>query len=162
MANVYQNIINTELSEADLESILNALTTAESLVPSGGTLIDEQRRRFGGMNVDNREFAGDVLREMTINPSAVLPAVLDPAVLNRDLTLHDQLKTILSKLGQMTGKVQDLKRMVDHEAFGLANAAHGFYQVGAKAGLPGCAQSAEKLSQRYTPQGGKRRKEPEI
>lgn len=162
MSNVSQNLMNTTITDVNLESIMTGLATAEGLLPPGGTLTEEQRASYGAINVDNKNFAEDVLREMTTNPSTTIPAFFDPAFISNDLKFYDQLESIASKLGQMQRKVADLKRMAGHEAYGFATAVYATYQVGARAGMPGSQESLERLQPRFEGQGGGRPLSPPL
>lgn len=155
MSNTNQNLLNQTLAALAITEIMDALTTVASALPDA-TLTDEQRRSLNAISVNNKVFAEEVLDEMNTNPIAAITATYNKDFLANDIQLFEQVESILSRMMDIIQRLEDVKRLAGHEAYGLATAAYGMWEVMARTGVPGAQASFDRLKLRYAGQGGGR------
>ena len=154
MSNTNQNLLNQTLAALSVTEIMEALNTAAAAFPDA-TLTDEQRKSLNAISVDNKVFAEEMLDEMTINPNAAVNATYNLEFLANDLQLFDQVESIMARLMDMLQRLDDVKRLAGHEAFGMATGAYGMLDVMARTGVPGAQASYDRLKVRFAGQGGR-------
>ena len=148
MSNVSQNLIDQALAPAAQTAITDAMTVVEANLPSIA-LTDEQRTSYNAISVDNKVFAEEVLDEIRSNPTVIIPAFFNPAFLENDLQIFEQLESVETRMRNLLMRITDLKRMAGHEAYGMATAVYTLYEIGNRTGQPGAKQSYERLSARF-------------
>ncbi len=154
MSNTNQNLLNQTLAALAVTEIMDALTTVASALPDA-TLTDEQRRSLNAISVDNKVFAEEMLDEMNTNPNAAVNATYNLAFLANDLQLFEQVESIISRMMDIIQRLDDVKRLAGHEAYGMATAAYGMLEVMARTGVPGAQASYDRLKVRFAGQGGR-------
>ena len=153
MSNTNQNLLNQVIAALTVTEISESLATVESALPDA-TLTDEQRRSLNAISVDNKVFAEEMLDEMNTNPNAAVNATYNLEFLDNDLQLFRQVETIISRLMDILQRLDDLKRLAGHEAYGMATAAYGMLEVMARTGVPGAQASYDRLKPRFAKSGG--------
>ena len=153
MSNTNQNLLNQVIAALTVTEISESLATVESALPDA-TLTDEQRRSLNAISVDNKVFAEEMLDEMNTNPNAAVNATYNLEFLDNDLELFRQVETIISRLMDILQRLDDLKRLAGHEAYGMATAAYGMLEVMARTGVPGAQASYDRLKPRFAKSGG--------
>ena len=72
MSNLSENRINVVITPADITAINTSVNTILSKIPANTTLTDEQRLSYNAINVANKVFADDSVRQIgdswTSNP----------------------------------------------------------------------------------------------
>jgi hypothetical protein len=154
MSNTNQNLLNQTLEALTVTEIMEALNTAAAALPDA-TLTDEQRRNLNAISVDNKVFAEEVLDEMNTNPNAAVNATYNLEFLANDLQLFEQVESIISRLMDMVQRLEDVKRLAGHEAYGMATGAYGMLEVMARTGVPGAQASFDRLKPRFAKSGGR-------
>ena len=152
MSNTNQNLLNQTLAALSVTEIMEALNTAAAAFPDA-TLTDEQRKSLNAISVDNKVFAEEMLDEMNTNPNAAVNATYNLEFLANDLQLFDQVESIMARLMDMLQRLDDVKRLAGHEAFGMATGAYGMLDVMARTGVPGAQASYDRLKVRFAGQG---------
>src|SRR5690606_20789328 len=153
MSNTNQNLLNQVIAALTLTEISESLATAEAALPDA-TLTDEQRRSLNAISVDNKVFAEEMLDEMNTNPNAAVNATYNLELLANDLQLFEQVESIISRLLDIVQRLNDVKRLAGHEAYGMATAAYGVLEVMARTGVPGAQASYDRLKVRFANSGG--------
>lgn len=155
MANLTENRVNTVISAADLATIMAAILSVESKMPIKG-LTDEEREALTGIDVENKIFVEDVINEMSSNAhTGIFPAFININAMKTDLSLFEQMDSIISALENATQKARDIRNLAGSEAFAVANVVYGIYETAARVGIPGAKQSYMKLKERYNKSGRK-------
>ena len=152
MSNTNQNLLNQTLAALAVTEIMEALTTVASALPDA-TLTDEQRRSLNAISVDNKVFAEEVLDEMNTNPIAAVNTTYNEEFLTNDILLFEQVESILSRLMDLVQRLDDIKRLAGHEAYGMSTAVYGMLDVMARSGVPGAQSSYDRLKVRFAQQG---------
>lgn len=161
MSNTNQNLLNQTLAALTLTEISEALTVVESALPNG-TLNDEQRRALNSINIANKVFAEEVLDEMNTNPIPAVNTTYSKEYLANDINLFEQMESIISRIKNITQKLEDIRRIAGHEAYGIATAAYYMLEGMARSGVPGAQASYDRLKVRYASNGGNQNAEPEM
>lgn len=161
MASLTENRLNEVLDPAVLSAAITALDAFMAGLPEGA-LNDDQRRRYTGMDVDNRVFVETVLDVMASSGASVLPASFQLATLQVDYDLFEQVKSVLTRVAQVQRKLEDLLRISAHEAFTYALAVYAIYETMSKAGSEDARAGFELMRERFTGQGGGRPAEEEL
>ena len=161
MANLSENRLNEVLDPAVLNAAITALDAFMAGLPEG-VLNDDQRRRYTGMDVDNRVFVETVLDVMASSGASVLPASFQLATLQVDYDLFEQVKSVLTRVAQVQRKLEDLLRISAHEAFTYALAVYAIYETMSKAGSEDARAGFELMRERFAGQGGGRPAEEEL
>jgi len=152
MGNITENKLNTVITAADLATITSSITAINSKLPAG-SLTDEQRMNLKSINVDNKIFVEDAITEMTVNGSGIMPAFLNAANLQNDITLYDQLDTVESGINTLLQRISDLKRIAGDEAYTAGLTVYRIFESANIAGLNQAKQPYEKLRARFNAQG---------
>jgi hypothetical protein len=151
MANLTENKLNTIIAVADLATIATSITTITSKLPAG-SLTDDQRLSFKGIDVNNKIFVEDVVTELSISGAGIIPAFINPTFIQNDLSLFEQLDGIEANLLNLLQKVSDLKRIAGDEAYSMALMSYKIFDSANQAGIPGAKQAYEKLRARFESQ----------
>ena len=157
MGNITENKLNTTITAADLAAISTNIAAINSKLPAG-SLNDEQRMNLKSINVDNKIFVEDAITEMTVNGAGIMPAFLNAANLQNDITLYDQLDTIESGINTLLQRISDLKRIAGDEAYTGGLTVYRIFESANSAGLNQAKQPYEKLKARFNAQGSAGRK----
>jgi len=152
MGNITENKLNLILIATDLAAINTNIAAINSKLPAG-SLTDEQRMNLKSINVDNKVFVEDAIVEMTVNGAGIMPAFLNVANLQNDITLYDQLDTVESGLNTLLQRVSDLKRIAGDEAYTGGLTVYKIFESANSAGLNQAKQPYEKLRARFNAQG---------
>ena len=148
MANITLNRLSTTISPADLTTVNNAGETIATTLSFLIALTEEERSSLFSLNVNNKVFVEEALEEAQNNGS-ILPAYINVAELEKDLTLFNQLGDILSFVRNMLSKLEDTQRLAGHECYATSLAIYQMYKSAAEAGIPGAAASYERLRERF-------------
>lgn len=160
MSNTNQNLLNQVMAALALTEITESLDNVESALPNA-TLTDEQRSSLNAISVDNKVFVEELLDEMTNNPNAAVNATYSMEFLGNDLQLFEQTESIISRVMDILQRLEDIKRLAGHEAYGMATGAYGLLEVMARTGVPGAQSSYDRLKPRFS-KSGKPDAEPEM
>lgn len=152
MSNLTENRLNLVLTAADLTAINAGVAAITAKLPAG-SLDEEQRKSYQAIDVDNKVFSEDVVTEMNISGTGILPPFLNATFIQNDLTLFEQLDGVEANLLNVLQKVADLKRIAGNEAYGMATAVYKIYSAANFAGIPGAKQAYDKLKARFDAQG---------
>ena len=148
MSNLTQNRLNTTLTPAAVTAINASITAVGTQLPAG-SLTDEERNSFRGIDVSNKIFVEDTINEMGISGAAIIPPFLNSGIIQNDLTLFEQLDSIESNITNVLRKVSDLKRICGSEGYDNALAVYKIYEAASLAGIPGAKESYTKLNERF-------------
>ena len=159
MGNITENKLNMIIAAVDIAAINTDIAAINSKLPAG-SLTDEQRSNLKAINVDNKVFVEDAIVEMTVNGAGVLPAFLNAAHLQNDITLFNQLETIESGLNTLLQRVSDLKRIAGDEAYTGGLTVYRIFESANSAGLNQAKQPYKKLRARFNAQGNAGRPAP--
>ncbi|UCA56970.1 hypothetical protein [Aequorivita sp. F7] len=159
MANLSENRLNVVLDPAVLTTALTALNDFMAALPEGA-LNDDQRRRYTGMDVDNRVFVEIVLNVLRGSGASVLPATFQLNTLQNDYDLFEQIQTVSERTKALQRKLDDLARIAAHEAYTYALAIYTIYEAMSKAGSEDARAGYELMRERFTGQGGSRQPDP--
>ncbi len=154
MSNTSQNLLNQVLDGAVITQIMDSLAVIEAALPDS-TLTPEERSSLNAISVNNKVFAEEVLDEMNTNPLPGITATYSKDSLANDLQLFEQVETITSRTANIVQKLDDLKRVAGHEAYGMATGAYNMYESMARTGIPGAQNSYDRLKPRFAGQGGR-------
>ena len=154
MSNTSQNLLNQTLASLEISEIMEALNTVAEALPDA-TLTDEQRGSLNAISVDNKVFAEEMLDEMNTNPNAAVNATYNLGFLANDLQLFEQVESIITRLKDILQRLDDVKRLAGHEAYGMATGAYGMLEVMARTGVPGAQASYDRLKVRFAKSSGK-------
>lgn len=152
MGNITENKLNLVITTADLAAISTNMAAIGLKLPAG-SLTDDQRMNLKSINVDNKIFVEDAITEMTVNGSGIMPAFLNAANLQNDITLYDQLDTIESGINTLLQRIADLKRIAGDEAYTGGLTVYRIFESANSAGLNQAKQPYEKLRARFNAQG---------
>lgn len=152
MSNITENRINTVLTAADITAINTNITAINNKLPLG-SLDDDQRFKYKAIDVNNKVFAEDTITELNISGNGIIPAFINVAFIQNDLTFFEQIDAIEASLLNQLQKVADLKRIAGHEAYNAALTVYKIYDAANQAGIPGAKQAYDKLKARFEAQG---------
>lgn len=142
----YQNI-SASLSPADITAINTALETIEQKLPFLINLTPDERRSLFKMGDKSLAFVNNSVTAAKTNPG-ILPANFDTEEFNRDYELAMNLSELLTRLQQLTEKVDDTLLAVGSEAMNSSLAVYDYVKTGAKT-TPGLKTVAEQLKERF-------------
>ncbi len=156
MSNLFDNILNITLTEAQISQFREGIIQAENGVPFLVGITKVQRMTIPKIAEGNLNFVQDSLNAMQDNTD-MLPAYMNNDNLATDLTLYQQLDPLVQLVGQLYEKLRDTQMLAGSEAYISALAFYRMVEAAAKAGLPGADTVYEQLRQRFEgqgPQGG--------
>lgn len=131
---------------------LVCIATIASKLPAG-SLTDDQRASLKSIDVANKVFVEDVITEINVSGTGIIPAFINPAFIQNDLTIFGQLDRIEASLLNLLQKVSDLKRLAGDEGYSMALSAYKIFDAANQAGIPGAKQAYDKLKVRFDAQG---------
>ncbi|MHA3772928.1 hypothetical protein ACXR0O_15445 [Verrucomicrobiota bacterium sgz303538] len=153
------HIIDITIGAEDNTAMATAVTTLTTKVANFGIHLDDaQRKHSQKMGTRNETFAREMVEFARQHPNLV-PAGIDFAAIERDLTARDQLTALLFNLKALTRTVEDT-----HTALGvdLFNGTRGMYKaVKPIALINGVQDIISRIGQRFEGQG-KRKAEPAL
>ncbi len=151
MSNLTENKLNTVIATTDITAMNTAITTLASKLPTG-TLTDEQRNTLKAMDVNNKIFVEDVLTELSISGTGIVPPFINSTFIQNDLTLFEQLDRLEANVANVAQRIADLKRICGDEAYTAALTVYRIYDGANLAGIPNSKQAYEKLKSRFDTQ----------
>lgn len=157
MGNITENKLNTVIIAADLTAINASIATITAKLPAG-SLTEDQRGGLKAIDVTNKVFVEDVILEMGVSGTGIIPAFINQAFIQNDLTLFQQLDVLDASISNLCQKIADLKRICGDEAYTAALAVYRIYDGANQAGVPGAKQAYDKLKSRFDAQGNAGRK----
>ncbi|AWA28602.1 hypothetical protein HYN48_00070 [Flavobacterium magnum] len=155
MSNITENRLNTTISAADLTAINTAIATISGKLPVA-SLDEGQRSDFNSIDVNNKVFIEDVITELGVSGTGIVPGFISTTNLQNDLALYEQADAIEAALMNLVQKVSDIKRICGHEGYGTALAVYRIYDAANQAGVPGAKQGYDKLKARFSNTGAGR------
>ena len=161
MANLTENKLNTIISAADLATIATSINTIASKLPAG-SLTDDQRLSFKGIDIENKIFVEDVITELQVSGTGIIPVYINSSFIQNDLALFEQLDGVETNLKNVLQKISDLKRIAGDEAYGMALATYRMYDGANQAGISGAKQSYDKLKMRFDAQTTGAGRKPDV
>jgi hypothetical protein len=154
MANVNDNRVDAIFNQEALQKIDDLTTELLSMIPDVA-LTDDERGKMVSMDVDNKVFAEDVLKELNGPAKSILPTFISATRYENDLVLADQADTIHAKLANVARRITDLQRVASSETMATASLVYNFLLAADKAGVSGAKEPATKLKKRYERLGRK-------
>ncbi|MBC7641156.1 MAG: hypothetical protein H7174_02265 [Flavobacterium sp.] len=151
MSNLTENKLNTVIAAADLAIIAASVTTIASKLPTA-SLTEDQRNSLKSIDVNNKIFVEDVVTELGINATGIIPSFINPTFIQNDLALFEQLDGIEASLQNLLQKIADLKRIAGDEAYSMALVSYKIYDAANQSGIPGAKQAYDKLKVRFDAQ----------
>ncbi len=115
-------------------------------------LTTEERSSIPKMNVSNKAFVSDVVVAMK-NNADVLPAYINPTLIETDYKLYEQLEEFLSISESITEKLSDTQMLAGSEAYSNALTAYRLFGAAAKAGINGADSTYDTLASRFAQTG---------
>lgn len=153
MANLQNNRLNVTATAEQMTAVKTALQTINTNLPFLVGLTDTERSSLSSMDVNNKTFTEDALNSANNNPTLV-PAYINVANLQNDLTLFSQLDEILLLARQLCERIEDTKILAGSEAYEAARLFYQASKTAAEAGVPGADAVVSQLSARFSNQGG--------
>lgn len=119
-------------------------------------LSPAERMTLPKINVDNRDFVGDAIRQMK-QPSAqqFLPAYLRPEEAERDLLMFDQAEALSAHLATLASKIDATRILAGSEAFVTCLGFKKMADAAESAGIPGASAIATALRERFRVHGAR-------
>lgn len=142
----YQNI-SASLSEADIESIKDALNTIQETLPFLVNLTNDERRRLLKMGDKSLAFVSNSVTAAQSNRD-ILPASFDVEEFARDYQLAIALSDVLIQLRQLAEQVDDTLMAVGSEAMTSSLSVYDYVKTAAKRS-PGLKVLAGQLGERF-------------
>lgn len=152
MGNLTENKLNVTLTAATITAITTNVNAIAAALPAG-SLDESQRASYNAIDVNNKVFAEDVLKELTVSGAGIIPPFISSVFMQNDLTLFDQLDTIAAMIDNLAQKISDIKRISGHEAYTTALTVYRIYDAANIAAIPGAKQAYDKLKERFDAQG---------
>lgn len=147
------NRISAELTEADKQAVLDAVTLIRSKIPFLLSLTPDERQTLPKMSDKSAAFDDKCATYMDSLP-ALVPGFVDVNEVKKDRALRAQLTDVAAELIALGRNMDDTMMVVSSELW-MANLS--FYQSArqaAKRGINGAQAAYEDLSQRF-PGGAK-------
>jgi len=146
------NLISTQISDEDLQSVLQAINTIQQKLPfllklSPGdkktiAMLDDGRYPFASKAVDYAS------REISICPNKQL---LDEAM--KDLNVYDNLQTVDRELNRISEMVTDTRKRAGAELYEFSRVVYKMAKLSASIGTPGTQSIVDDLGRLYTGNG---------
>jgi alkyl sulfatase BDS1-like metallo-beta-lactamase superfamily hydrolase len=155
----YRNL-SAQLSEADSQEIQAALAILEQKLPFLISLTVDERRQIFKMGDKSLAFVSNCLNAAQSN-AEILPRSFDLAEFQKDYQLTLALSDILTRLRQLTEKVDDTTMAVGSEALASSLTVYEYVKTAAKK-TPGMKTLAEQLGERFKALGSKRKQKPPL
>ncbi len=152
MSNITHNRLNATLTEAQLQTVSQALHSIFEALPFLTGLTTEERIALPKINVNNKVFTQDALLYMQQN-AEMLPAFMQQAPMQNDLTLYHQLDPIITRVQQLLEQLEDTQMLAGSEAYVSALSAYRLFGAAAVAGIAGADTVYDALRTRFAAQG---------
>lgn len=117
-------------------------------------LTADERMGLPKINVDNRDFTQEAIKEMR-NPimGQILPAFLKPADAENDMKMFNQLENLCSRMKNILAQLDGTRMLAGSEAFSTALVTKKLVEAAETSGLRGAEDIAKKLRERFKAQG---------
>lgn len=153
MSNINSNRLDVSLNPQEVTQINAAITNIEVLMPFLTGLTTEERIAIPKINVANKAFTEDAINIAVQNPS-LFPGYINPAEMQKDLLLFNQLDVLASSMRRVLEKIEDTLMLAGSESYISALAVYRSISAAAKAGVPGADSLYDQLRARFAEQGG--------
>lgn len=153
MSNINSNRLDVSLNPQEQSQINAAITNIEAMMPFLTGLTTEERIAIPKINVANKAFTEDAINIAVGNPS-LFPGYINPAEMQKDLTLFNQLDALATSMRRVLEKIEDTLMLAGSEAYISALAVYRNIGAAAKAGVPGADSLYDQLRARFAEQGG--------
>ena len=141
-----ENVVNAQLSVADRQAVLAAITTIKEKLPFLTDISPEERRTLPKMGDKSRAFVSKALELATQN-QGILPRSFDLEAMQRDVELTEGLYPILLALTQLLELVEDTYVIAGSEAYTAALLVYSYAKAsGKEAGLD---EAIDNLGRRF-------------
>ena len=150
--NITINRLNTTMTGEDINSVKKSITEIYGKMPFLIGLTTDERVTLPKISESNKVFVGDSINALA-NNAPMLPAYLNVADIQTDLTLYEQLDELEMLATQLVEKIQDTRMLCGSEAYVSSLAAYRLFEAAAAAGIPGADSIYDALKQRFAGQG---------
>ncbi len=145
-----KNIIQNQLTAADRTVIGDALTEIETTIAGKtGVLSDEERRRYGSINEQNKLVVNKAFDYNKSQPALSSPNV-DWAEFDNDYEARAFLENCINRLNAIKHKFESTKIMHDYDNFQDALKDYGYSQYQLGAGEDDYAAKVDEYKQFFT------------
>ena len=145
-----KNIIESQLSEADRTKINELITNLEAaFAGKTGTLDDEERRRYGSINEQNKLVVNKA-REYRQNQPALSAPGVDWTEFEADYQARMALENWINRLYAIIYDLEGTKIMHDYDNYQDALKDYGYSQFQNDTGEPGYSAKVEEFKQFFT------------
>ncbi len=148
----YANI-SAEISDADLQSIKDALAAIRTKLPFLITLTKAERKSQRRSGPKSRGFLENCLTAAQNNPN-VIPADVSVVEMTKDVRLWTALDEVSSAIAQLASDVQDTRMALGTEAQNGASQVYALIKAASQRS-PGLKPVYEELRKRYARNGQK-------
>jgi len=143
---VSQNIISLVLTDAQIQTAMEALTALEGALNGLISLDAEERRRLTKMGQKSEVFCRQAVSVLALNPQIVPPS-LHLADAQADLLALDRLRPVLDRLQKLAERGSDTEIALGSDVMDVALEGYGLLKVSGKnQGLDGLRK---ELSSRW-------------
>jgi hypothetical protein len=140
------NRIDTTLSQADQQAVLDAINTIRTKLPFLIGLTPDERRDLPKMGDKSRAFVQQALTLAQQNTD-ILPRSFDVEEMRRDVELIESLQPIRQALAQLQELVEDTYLEIGSEAYTAALMVYNYAQTSGKSGM--LDQMVDQMGQRF-------------
>jgi len=116
MSNINSNRLDVSLNPQEVTQINAAITNIEVLMPFLTGLTTEERIAIPKINVANKAFTEDAINIAVQNPS-LFPGYINPAEMQKDLLLFNQLDVLASSMRRVLEKIEDTLMLAGSESY---------------------------------------------
>ena len=145
-----KNIIETQLTDADRTTVTKAINDLEAaLAGKTGTLDEDERRRYGSVNEQNKLVVNKA-REYQQNQPAMSSPGVDWAEFESDYQARVFAENCINRLKAVVHSLESTKIMHDYDNFQDALKDYGYAQYQNGAGEEGYSAKVEEFKQFFT------------
>lgn len=146
------NLISAQISDEDLQSVLQAINTIRQKLPFLVKLSPAESKSLA-MLLDGRyPFASKALdyasREQSICPN---PQLLEEA--RKDINIFDKLQTVDRELSRLSEMVTDTRKLAGAELYEFSRIIYKMAKISAAIGTPGTQSIVDDLGQLFANNG---------
>ena len=152
MTNHQFHRINAEITEEELDKILNDIQVLNSSLKFLIGLTKQEKIELPKINRENRIFVEDIINTSKDN-SDILPSYISIQDVEKNFKLFNQLDKISIAIEKLSSKIRDTQILCGSEAFSTSLMIYKMFQMAAKSGMPGVDSLVEKLKARFAKQG---------
>lgn len=152
---MFKNEISAVISSQDVADITAAFQTIISKLPPHVALPPEIRDAMLKINVANKEFCKDAINVYP-GVKALMPAYIDIAEMQKDLTLFEVLEPLLSYSENVRNHIANLMAVAGSEAYTQGLGIYSSLKTPAKKDMAGAKAAYNVLSTRFAGQGKKK------